>query len=178
MPPFFYLHNSPMKLGKTKTLFSREKLLQLLLAKSIVEAVLVTVLAVSFYLVVTNPHLRGWLDQADAQTISGWVVDDRSGGRRVEVQLFIDDKFVENRVADAFRPDVCLAQRANDDWHGFVFQTPPLAAGDHDVRVFAVHRGGSDERRTLQIVGKPLRLRINAAITQGHGQTMPEGQTQ
>ena len=158
-------------------LFSREKLFQLLIAKSIIEALLVTALAVSFYLVVTNPHLRGWLDQADGRTISGWVVDDKSAGTRVEVQLFIDDRFVENRVADAFRPDVHQAQRANDDWHGFVFQTPPLGAGDHEARVFAIHRGGSNERRTLQIVGKPLRFRVEVAVSESRSTTNSAGGT-
>jgi hypothetical protein len=111
---------------ETKVFFSRQNLFQLLIAKSVIEALLVTALAVSFYLVVTNPHLRGWLDQADARTISGWVVNDKSAGTRVEVQLFIDDRFVESRVADSFRPDVQQAQRANDEWHGFVFQLPGL----------------------------------------------------
>lgn len=164
--------------GEIKALFSREKLFQLLIAKSIIEALLVTALAVSFYLVVTNPHLHGWLDQADARTISGWAVNDKSAGTRVEVQLFIDDKFVENRVADAFRPDLHQAQRADDDWHGFVFQTPPLGAGDHEARVFAVHRGGSNERRTLQIVGKPLHFRVDAGVIESRGNTKSTGETQ
>jgi hypothetical protein len=155
----------------TKGLFSRQRLFQLLIAKSILEALLVTALAVSFYLVVTNPHLRGWLDQADARTISGWVVNEKSAGSRVEVQLFIDDKFVENRIADSFRPDVHQAQRAGDDWHGFVFQTPPLPAGPHEARVFAIHRGGSAERRTLQIVGQPLQFRVDAAVSELHTDT-------
>jgi hypothetical protein len=150
-----------------RPVFTRQKLTQFLIAKSIAEALLVTALGVGFYLVVTNPNLRGWLDQADAQTISGWVVDEKSAGARVEVQLFIDDRFIENRAADVFRPDVREAQRAADDWHGFVFKTPPLAPGEHEARVYAVHRGRSTDRRTLQIVGKPLRFRVDAQLTSG-----------
>ena len=142
-------------------LFTRQKLFQLLIAKSVLEALLVTALGVNFYLVVTNPHLRGWLDQADTRTIAGWVVNEKVAGARVEVQLFIDDRFIEYRLADAFRPDVRQAQRADDDWHGFVFRTPPLAPGEHEARVYAVHRGRSADRRTLQIVGKPLRFRVD-----------------
>jgi hypothetical protein len=164
-------------LKETKPFFSRRKLFQLLIAKSVLEALLVTALAVSFYLVVTNPHLRGWLDQADARTISGWVINEKSGGARVEVQLFIDDKFVEDRTANAFRPDVHQAKRAEDDWHGFVFETPPLAAGEHEARVFAVHRGGSDDRRTLQIVGKPLRFCVDAAVTELRANPKSAGDT-
>jgi hypothetical protein len=141
--------------------FTRPKLVQFLIAKSVAEALLVAALGVGFYLVVTNPYLRGWLDQADVQTISGWVVDEKSAGTRVEVQLFIDDKFIENRFADAFRPDVREAQRAPDDWHGFVFKTPPLTPGEHEARVYAVYRGRSADRRTLQIIGKPLHFRVD-----------------
>lgn len=145
-------------------LFSREKLLQFLIAKSVIEALLVTAIGAGFYLVTTNPHLRGWLDQADAQTVSGWVVDEKSAGTRVEVQLFIDDRFVENRVAADFRPDVHQAKRADDDWHGFVFRTPLLSQGEHEARIYAVHRGANASRRTLQIVGKPLRFRVDVAL--------------
>jgi hypothetical protein len=145
--------------AKTK-LLTRTNLLQFLLAKSVAEALLVTGLGLSFYLVTTNPNLRGWLDQADAATVAGWVVDERNPSARVEVQLFIDDHFVEDGAASQFRPDVHLAQRANDDWHGFVFRTPPLSPGDHEARVYAVHRAGSPVRRTLQMIGKPLRFRV------------------
>ena len=143
-------------------LFSREKLVHFLIAKSIAEALLVTAIGAGFYLVTTNPNLRGWLDQADAQTVSGWVVEDGNHANRVEVQLFIDDKFIENRVAADFRPDVRQSKRADDDWHGFVFKTPELAQGEHEARVYAVHRGASPSRRTLQIVGQPLRFRVDA----------------
>jgi hypothetical protein len=147
-------------------LFSREKLFQFLIAKSILEALLVTAIGAGFYLATTNPDLRGWLDQADAHTISGWAVDEKNPAIRVEVQLFIDDKFIENRVAADFRPDVREAKRADDDWHGFVFKTPVLAQGEHEARVYAVHRGVSSSRRTLQIIGKPLRFRVHVASTE------------
>lgn len=147
-------------------LFSRTTLVNLLLGKSIAEALLVAVIAVAFYLSTTNPHLRGWLDYADAQTISGWAVDDQNPQRRVEVQLFINDQFVEQRAATEFRPDVHRAGRAHDDWHGFVFKTPPLAPGQHEARVYLLHRGASPARRTLQIIGEPLRFTIPSPATQ------------
>jgi hypothetical protein len=147
-------------------LFSREKLVHFLIAKSVAEALLVTAIGAGFYLVTTNPNLRGWVDQADAQTVSGWVVDEGNPANRIEVQLFIDDKFIENRVAADFRSDVHQAKRADDDWHGFVFKTPGLAPGEHEARVYAVHRGASPSRRTLQIVGQPLRFRVDAATPQ------------
>lgn len=147
-------------------LFSRTGLVNLLIGKSIVEAIVVTAVAAGFYISTTNPDLRGWLDHADAQTISGWAVDQKNPGRRVEVQLFIDDQFVEQRAAADFRPDVHRAGRAADDWHGFTFTTPVLPPGAHEARVYLLHRGASPARRTLQIVGKPLRFTIPSAPTQ------------
>jgi hypothetical protein len=124
------------------------------------EALLVTAVAVAFYFATTNRHLTGVLDSADRQTVSGWAVDRGQSGARVEVQLFIDDKFMGDSVAAQFRPDVHESQRAEDDWHGFVFQTPPLPAGEHEARVYALHSSGSGTRRTLQLIGKPFRFRI------------------
>ena len=139
---------------------SRSKLLHLLLSKSMAEALLVTAVAVGFYFSTTNRHLRGVLDRADNQTVTGWVVDEAQPATRVEVQLFIDEKFTAGAVAGGFRPDVHEARRANDDWHGFVFQTPSLPAGEHEARVYALYSGGAGTRRTLQLVGKPFRFRI------------------
>lgn len=147
-------------------LFSRAGLLNVIIGKSVIEALLVTFVAAGFYLSTTSASLRGWLDQADAQTISGWAVDEDNPGRRVEVQLFIDDQFIEQRAAADFRPDVRQAGRANDEWHGFVFRTPPLTTGEHEARVYLLHHGASPVRKTLQIIGKPLRFTVTSAPVQ------------
>lgn len=141
---------------------SRSKLIQILLAKSVAEAVLVAAIAVTFYFAVTNRHLRGVLDSANNQMISGWVVNESEPWARVEVQLYIDNMFVSDTASDEYRPDVRQAKRALDDWHGFVFPTPPLAAGAHEARVYAVHVTGNGTRRSLQLIGKPLRFEIAA----------------
>lgn len=125
------------------------------------EALLVTAVAVGFYFATTNRHLRGVLDRADRQTVSGWVVDEAQPSTRVEVQLFIDERFMGDTVANQFRPDVHEARRAEDDWHGFVFQTTALPAGEHEARVYALYSSGSGTRRTLQLIGKPFRFRVD-----------------
>ena len=136
------------------------RLIHLLLAKSILEAILITAVAVAFYFATTNPGIRGWLDSADDKTVAGWVVDESNLPNQVEVQLFIDGKFVADKAAADFRPDVHAANRAQDDWHGFVFNTPPLQAGAHEARAYAVHVAPSGMRRTLQLIGKPVRFQI------------------
>jgi len=131
------------------------------------EALLVTAIAVGFYFATTNRHLRGVLDRADGQTVTGWVIDEAQPAKRIEVQLFIDDNFVADSAADQFRPDVHEAERAEDDRHGFVFQTPALRPGEHEARVYALDSGGAGARRTLQLIGKPFRFRIEGIETNG-----------
>jgi hypothetical protein len=146
------------------------RLIHLLIGKSVVEALLVTGVSVAFYFDTTNPYLRGWLDQADNQSVAGWVVDKANPATRVEVQLFVDGQFAGDRSASEFRPDVHAANRADDDWHGFSFKTPLLQNGEHEARVYAVYVGFGGARRTLQLIGKPLRFQIDGSITQREGE--------
>jgi hypothetical protein len=125
------------------------------------EALLITVVAVGFYFATTNRHLQGVLDHADGRTVTGWVVDQARPSTRVEVQLFIDEKFVAHSVASQFRPDVHEARRAEDDWHGFAFEAPQLPPGEHEARVYALYSGGTNNRQTLQLIGKPFRFRVD-----------------
>lgn len=140
---------------------SRGRLIHLLLSKSIAEALLMAAVTVAFFFVTTNPGLRGVLDKADKLAVTGWAVNDNDRAARVELQLFVDDRFVSVGVANQYRPDVHDANRAGDDWHGFSFSTPPLAAGRHEARVYAVHANGGGARVTLQLIGKPFRFSTN-----------------
>ena len=142
---------------------SKSKLGQLLIAKSMAEALLITAVSVGFYFVTTNPYLRGVLDYADGWTVAGWAVDEAHPAARVEVQLYIDGTFVADQAAAEFRPDLREAKRAEDDWHGFVFKLPPLPPGEHEARVYAAHASGAGARRTLQLIGKPLRFRVTGS---------------
>jgi hypothetical protein len=140
---------------------SRARLIHLLISKSMAEALLITTVVVGFYFATTNPNLRGVLDDADRSFVTGWVVDEGNPSARVEVQLFVDDRFAGDVTANQYRPDVHNAKRADDDWHGFAFQTPLLLPGEHQARVYAVHSNGAGTRRTLQLVGKPYTFRID-----------------
>ena len=134
----------------------RARLTTFLIAKSIIEALFVGALAVGFYLTAFTPFFRGTLDNADAHHVVGWVVNQAEPRTRVEVHLYIDGHFAGNRSADVSRPDVKAAGRAEDENHGFTFDTPPLSAGQHEARVYAVHMSGEGQRRTLQLIGKPF----------------------
>ena len=139
---------------------ARRRLVHLLLSKSIAEALLVGAVTVALFFAMLSPSLRGVLDDANNQSITGWAVDEAQPFARIEVQLFIDDQFVSATQANQYRPDVHAAMRAQDDWHGFIFTTPRLPVGEHVAEVYAVHSTYAGHR-TLQLVGRPFRFRIN-----------------
>lgn len=136
------------------------RLVNILIGKSIAETVLVGAIAVFFFAQAFPPFFHGW-GEATAHSIAGWVVDDAAPGERVEVQLFIDDVFIANGLANRARPDVMADKWAKDEWHGYEFPLPTIAAGDHEARVYAVHTSSGGLRRTLQLVGDPIRFRRN-----------------
>lgn len=131
------------------------KLVRLLLAKSILETIFVGTLAVVVYVKLFPPTFHGWGEAVvETQSISGWAVDDANPWRRVEVQLFVDGKFMGTQVAQSSRPDVVAAGWAKDEWHGYNFVVTGLSEGKHEARVYALHRNGS--RYTLQLLGDPI----------------------
>lgn len=138
----------------------RARLTNLLIGKSVAEALFVGALAVIFYLTAFTPYFRGTLDYADAERIAGWVVNQADAQSQVEVQLYVDGRFAGHQIANQSRPDVKAAGRAENENHGFVFETPALSAGQHEARVYAVHMSGEGQRRTLQLIGKPLSFNV------------------
>lgn len=132
-----------------------KKLVHLLIAKSILETIFVGTLAVVVYVKVFPPTFHGWGEAViETQTISGWAVDNADPSRRVEVQLFVDGKFVGTTVAQSSRPDVVAAGWAKDEWHGYNFVLTDFSEGVHEARVYALHRNGN--RYTLQLLGDPI----------------------
>lgn len=133
-----------------------------LIAKSIFDTVLVGTIAVVVYLNVFPPTFHGWGEAVrESRSISGWVVTDAEPWQRVEVQLFIDGKLVGTQVAQLSRPDVVAAGWSKDEWHGYSFIVPQLAAGTHEARVYALHASGAGARYTLQMLGDPIRFEVN-----------------
>jgi len=138
-------------------------LVRLLIAKSVLDILILGTFSLGFYYSAFNPHLRGSLDKASPDWIRGWVLDLSKRDRRPEVQLYLDGHFVENRVADFPHPNLVTMGFATDDKHGFFFYTPPLEPGPHEARVYVVYESGKGERRTLQLVGKPLSFETTSA---------------
>ena len=139
---------------------SRARLTQLLIAKSIAETVFVAVLALVFYFTAFPPSYRGWAEATAQKSIAGWAVNVAAPWDRVEVYLFIDDRFVSSATANLSRPDVSGAGYARDEWHGYAFNLPPLEKGEHVAHVYAIHRSAEGKRQTLQLLGNPIRFRV------------------
>jgi hypothetical protein len=142
----------------------RSQLINLLIGKSILETILVATIAVVVFLNVFPPTFKGWGEAViETRTIAGWAVNDAEPWERVEVQLFVDGKLFGAQVAQLSRPDVAAAGWARDEWHGYNFAVSGLAPGEHEARVYALHRSG--DRFTLQLLGDPV-----AFVVSGDGQ--------
>lgn len=132
-----------------------KRLINLLIAKSILDTIFVGTIAVLVYTRAFPPTFHGWGEAVvESQMISGWAVNDADPWGRVEVQLFVDGKFVGTTVAQSSRPDVVAAGWAKDEWHGYNFLVSGLGEGMHEARVYALHQSGN--RYTLQLLGNPI----------------------
>jgi len=138
------------------------RLVNLLIAKSILETILVGTIAVVVYLNAFPPTFHGWGEAvARSKSISGWAVNDADPWRRVEVQLFVDGKLIGTQVAQLSRPDVHAAGWSKDEWHGYSFVVDGLGPGTHVARVYAIHSSSNGARYTLQILGDRIRLEVS-----------------
>lgn len=108
------------------------------------------------------PHFRGFSEVTRGGEVAGWAVDASRPGARVEVELYVDGRFVAHGVATLPRPDVVAAGRAADPDCGYRFPLPALAPGAHEARVYALHAPGPAELRTLRQLGDPLRFDAGA----------------
>ena len=134
-----------------------KKLVNLLVAKSILETVFVGALAVVVYTKLFPPTFHGWGEAVvETQMISGWAVNNAKPWDGVEVQLYIDGKFRNRTQAYDPRPDIVAAGWSKDPWHGYNFRVYKLPPGPHEARVYAVHRSDDGTRYTLQLLGDPI----------------------
>jgi hypothetical protein len=137
------------------------RLTNVLIGKSIAETLFVGALAVFVYFTILPPVFHGWGEVLD-KSIVGWAVNDADPSGRVEVHLYVDNQFIGQQVASQYRPDVKTAGWANDDWHGYIFSLPALTPGVHEARVYARHDSRKGTRKSLQMMGDPIRFTVDA----------------
>ena len=152
----------------------RRRLTQLLIAKSIMETLLLGTIAVAFYFALFPPYFRGW-GEVTSREIAGWAVNETAPWDRVEVQLFIDGRFVASGRANLSRPDVMAAGWSADEWHGYSFAPSSLAPGEHIAQVYALNSDRTGQRRTLQQLGEPIRFSVesNGLFRSGQNSVAP-----
>lgn len=134
-------------------------LVHVLIGKSVIETLLVGTLAVVAFMNVLPPYFRGWGD-VNEPGISGWAVNNAAPWSRVEIQIFVDGKFMAQGVADQSRADVLAAGWSKDEWHGYTFPIRGLTVGAHEARIYALHQSEAGERKTLQQLGAPLHFSV------------------
>lgn len=134
------------------------KLLRAIIAKSFVEVVLVCVVASLAAFSTFSPQLRGAIDVADQARVAGWVNDPRSPEKSLEIQLFIDGKFVASKLADAPRGDLVKAKVTTRPNHGFDFEVGQLnlSPGKHSAQVYAVREAAGESKILLPISALPV----------------------
>ena len=138
---------------------NQSKLVNTLIGKSILEALLVGVVAIVSFLQLFPPTYHGWGEVVpQKQSVAGWAVDNAQPYQRLRVQLHVDGVYVAEQVADKSRPDVVDAGWSRDPWHGWEFALPAIGVGSREARVYAVTENSG--RITLQLLGDPLRFEV------------------
>jgi hypothetical protein len=140
----------------------KTQLVNVLIAKSVLDTLLVATITVVVYLNAFPPTFHGWGEAVvQERTIAGWAVNDADPWQRVEVQLFVDGKLVGTQLAQLSRPDVLAAGWSKSEWCGYRFVLSDLNPGRHEARVYAVHASGNGARYTLQLLGDPIEFEVN-----------------
>ena len=119
------------------------RILCAIIAKAMIEIVLLAGIASYAAWENFHPLVRGSLDLVGVDQISGWAADPGSGEDPVEVQLFIDGRFHAAQRAANSRPDLVVAGATSTSAHGFSFdlRTASLSRGRHTLNVFVVRKG-------------------------------------
>ncbi|MBK6795790.1 MAG: hypothetical protein IPG76_03065 [Acidobacteria bacterium] len=116
------------------------RLLRAIGLKTLIEIVLLCVIAAAAAFTNFSPLLRGAIDIADRRQVAGWVSDPLSGNEKIEVQLYLDGGFAASVKADRNRTDLVKAGATEQPDHGFKFDLGGLglSKGVHTAQVFAV----------------------------------------
>lgn len=118
------------------------RLLKAILAKSIIEIILICAVATFAAFSTSSPRLRGDVDIANQRRVYGWVLAPEAPDVAIEVQLFIGEKWVASQLADEQRNDLLRRGMASNPYHGFYFDLNRLnlAPGRHTLQVYAVRQ--------------------------------------
>jgi hypothetical protein len=133
------------------------RLLKAILAKSIIEIILVCAVATFAAFSTSSPRLRGDIDIASQRRVYGWVLAPEAPNVVIEVQLFIGEKPVASQFADEQRNDLLRRGLTSNPNHGFSFDLTRtrLAPGRHTAQVYALRSGYGANKTLSPIAQKP-----------------------
>lgn len=139
------------------------KLLRAIGIKTLLELLFICFLATYAAFVNYHPFLRGAIDLANQTRVAGWAHDPQAPTEALEVQLFIDDRFVATSRAGERRDDLVQARATTLPNHGFSFdlsnmQLPP---GEHRAQVYALRTAAGINKMLVPLSQEPLIFRVN-----------------
>ncbi len=141
------------------------------LATRLLRAVLVKAgLEISFLCVIAtvaafhnaSPLLRGAIDEANQTHVAGWAYDPLTPNATLEVQLFIDDRFIRATRADFPRPDLVKAGVTKMSAHGFELELKDvsLAAGKHTAQVYALRDAAGKNKALIPLSQEAVTFQV------------------
>ncbi len=93
----------------------------------------------------TGKKPEGTVDQIEGGeggfTVAGWAFDYDDCAQPLTIRVYLDDQFLFEGTADAYRPDVDSTYGGVGAYHGFSFWVPTDAVGSQKVSVYAVDLG-------------------------------------
>jgi hypothetical protein len=132
---------------------ARRRLARLIAAKLVLDLLFVGAFALYTHAVTFRHDFEGALEHIDGNGARGWVVDHERPGEAVEVQLFLNGKFVAAAVASEPLPGDSAGTTPIGARRAFVFEF--RRSGEYEARVYAVREGRGGTRRTLHLIGEP-----------------------
>ena len=133
------------------------RLLRAVLVKTGLEIGFVCVIATLAAFHNASPLLRGALDAADQTHVAGWAYDPLTPDAPLDVQLFIDERFIATQRAERLRVDLVQAGATPTAAHGFRFElaAAPLTAGTHTAQVYAVRNAAGKNKSLIPLAKTP-----------------------
>ena len=138
------------------------RLLRAVLAKTGLEVAFVCVIATVAAFHNSSPLLRGAIDEAHQTHVTGWTYDPLTPKAVLEVQLFIDDRFIRSARADFPRPDLVTAGVTKIAGHGFNFElaSVALAAGKHTAQVYALRNAAGKNKALIPLSQESVTFQV------------------
>jgi hypothetical protein len=137
-------------------------LLKAIVAKALIEIILVCAVATFTAFSSFSPRLRGDIDVASQRRVAGWVLAPEAPDVVIEVQLFVDDKLLASQLANEQRSNLVRYGLSPNPYHGFYFDLNQfnLAPGRHTVQVYALREAQGSNKILSPIARRVIVIEV------------------